>query len=86
LGRVKSRRSQELIGASAEAVKSYLQSRFRDGMSWANYGTVWHIDHIRPCASFDLTRPEQQNLCFHYTNLQPLLVAENLKKGDRVIG
>jgi len=51
-------------------------------MSWDNYGyRGWHIDHIRPCASFDLTDPEQQRECFHYTNLQPLWWQDNLRKG-----
>lgn len=53
-------------------------------MTWENYGVHgWHIDHIRPCKSFDLTDPEQQKECFHYTNLQPLWWWENLEKGGK---
>ena len=53
-------------------------------MSWDNYGTHgWHIDHIRPCASFDLSDEEQQKICFHYTNLQPLWAEDNLKKSKK---
>ena len=48
-------------------------------MAWSNYGK-WHIDHIEPCANFDLSIPEEQTACFHYTNLQPLWAEENLKK------
>ena len=48
-----------------------------------NYGTFgWHIDHIRPCSSFDLTDLEQQKQCFHYTNLQPLWWFDNIKKSS----
>ncbi len=55
-------------------------------MTWENHGRHgWHIDHIIPCAAFDLTDPEQQKKCFHYTNYQPLYTLENLKKGDRII-
>lgn len=50
-------------------------------MTWENYGFyTWHIDHIRPCASFDLSDPEQQKICFNYKNMQPLWAHENLSK------
>lgn len=55
-------------------------------MSWENYGIRgWHIDHIKPCASFDLSIIEEQKECFHYTNLQPLWWHENLAKSDKII-
>ena len=54
-------------------------------MNWENYG-VWHIDHIIPCARFDLSDPGQQKICFHYTNLQPMWGEDNLKKGARLNG
>jgi hypothetical protein len=65
--------------------KIYLQGQFRPGMTWENYGPVWHIDHIRPCASFDSTDPEQQKICFHWMNLQPLFAAENCAKKDKYV-
>lgn len=52
-------------------------------MSWDNYGRggrKWQIDHIKPCAYFDLTKPEDQRKCFHYSNLQPLWQKDNLEK------
>ena len=52
-------------------------------MTWDNYGK-WHIDHIKPCSSFDLRCPVQQLACFHYTNLQPLWAIDNLKKQDKI--
>jgi hypothetical protein len=74
-------------------VASYLEEKFVDGMTWENYGNPngdhtggWHIDHIVPCASFDLTDPEQQKECFHYTNLQPLWAFDNMSKGSNIIG
>lgn len=82
-GRVKSARTLELLGCPVPSLLSYLETKFKDGMTWENYGPVWHVDHIRPCASFDLTDPAQQRECFHYTNLQPLFALENLQKGDR---
>ena len=46
------------------------------------YKARWHIDHIKPCAKFELTNKEEQLKCFHYTNLQPLWALDNIKKGD----
>jgi hypothetical protein len=55
-------------------------------MNWDNYGFYgWHIDHIRPCASFDLSKPSEQRKCFNYTNLQPLWATENWGKRDSLI-
>lgn len=78
----KSKRTIELLGCSVEFLKQHLESQFKPGMSWDNYGK-WHIDHIKPCASFDLSKPEEQQECFHYTNLQPLWGEENLTKGSK---
>lgn len=76
----KSARTVELLGCTIEFLRSHLESQFREGMSWDNYGE-WHIDHIIPCANFDMTDPEQQKQCFHHSNLQPLWAYENYQKG-----
>lgn len=73
----------KIVGCELGFLKQYLEEKFRDGMTWANHGALWEIDHIKACARFDLTDPEQQKLCFHYTNLQPLLETENGIKSDR---
>lgn len=76
-----------LLGCSVEEFKLNLENQFLPGMSWDNWGTKgWHIDHIRPCASFDPTDLEQQKQCFHYTNLQPLWAEENLRKHSKYEG
>jgi len=74
--------SYDLTGCSWEHLKLYLERQFTDGMSWDNFGE-WHIDHIKPCCSFDLNDIEQQKICFHYTNLQPLWAIDNLKKSGK---
>lgn len=62
----------------------YLESKFEPGMSWSNYGHKgWHIDHIMPCAIFDMANPEHVRRCFHFSNLQPLWACDNLKKGSK---
>jgi len=75
----KSARTLELLGCSIEYLKTYLASKFKEGMTLENYGK-WHIDHIIPCCAFDLSIPEQQRKCFHYTNLQPLWAKANRQK------
>ena len=76
--------SLSLLGCTIEDLKSHLEKQFTKGMTWENYGK-WHIDHIKPCSSFDLTNLEQQKICFHYTNLQPLWAKDNIKKSDKII-
>jgi len=80
----KSANTMKLIGCTIEFLKQHLEKQFKQGMSWSNYGS-WHVDHIRPCASFDLSKPSEQRKCFHYTNLQPLWAKENLIKRDKLI-
>jgi hypothetical protein len=82
-GKGKSARTMQLVGCSLEFLKGYLESQFQKGMTWDNYGK-WEVDHVFPCTSFDLTKPEEQQRCFHYTNLQPLWRLENNKKGATV--
>ena len=79
----KAGRTKELLGCTIDELMLHLESQFTDGMSWENRH-LWHIDHIRPCSSFDLTDAEQQRQCFHYTNLQPLWAADNRAKSDRL--
>ena len=80
----KSNSTIKLTGCTIEFLRSHIESKFEDGMNWNNYG-VWHIDHIIPCASFNLSDPEQQKICFHYTNLQPMWGEKNIQKGSRLI-
>jgi len=83
-GGEKAEKTMELLGCSVQHVKDHLESQFTEGMTWENQGE-WHIDHIRPCASFDLTDPEEQKKCFHWTNLQPLWAQDNLRKGAKIV-
>lgn len=69
----KSARTMELVGCSAEDLKSHLERQFTPGMSWDNYGPYWEVHHIIACSEFsNLSDPIQQRECFHYTNLRPL--------------
>ena len=76
-------RTLELLGCTIDELRTFLAAEFAEGMTWENMGE-WHIDHSRPCASFNLEDPEEQKKCFHWTNLQPLWAADNLAKSDRL--
>lgn len=75
-GLTRSASTMKLIGCDTGFLRLYIEARFEPWMNWANWGE-WHIDHIIPCAEFDLTKPEQQRQCFHYTNLRPLRAEDN---------
>ena len=73
--------SFSLVGCPVGFLRSYIEGKFEKGMSWDNYG-AWHVDHIRPCASFDLSDKEQVLQCFNWRNLQPMWASENMSKGS----
>tara|TARA_R110002110_G_C13188402_1_gene694258 strand:+ start:90 stop:752 length:663 start_codon:yes stop_codon:yes gene_type:complete len=81
-GSTKSKRTMELIGCTIDELWTHLESKFTNGMTRENHGT-WHVDHIKACATFNLSDPVQQRECFNYTNLQPLWAFDNLSKGAR---
>ncbi len=87
-GGIKCKSTSSLTGCSMENLRMYLESKFKPGMSWENYGKgvgKWHIDHILPCAIFDLTNPVHQRWCFHFSNLRPLWGIENMSKGSKIL-
>lgn len=78
----KSASTQELLGCTWEEARIHIENQFTEGMCWENY-PEWEIDHIKPIASFsDLTDPEQQRQCCHYTNYQPMWAKENRSKSS----
>ena len=83
----KSEPTLKLLGIpNNDFFRNFIEEQFQEGMTWKNYGhNGWHIDHVKPCTSFDLSDPEQQKKCFHYTNLQPLWAHDNMSKGNKII-
>jgi uncharacterized membrane protein YheB (UPF0754 family) len=74
------------LGCSISALKTYLESKFQEGMAWENWSkTGWHIDHIIPLDSFNLQNREEFLKACHYTNLQPLWAEENITKGNNLL-
>ena len=74
----------KLIGCTPDELRQHLESKFEPWMNWENQGQGgWDIDHIIAMSKFDLSCPVQQHACCHYSNLQPLGHADNIKKGNK---
>ncbi len=68
-------------GCTIAELRKHIEAQWLPGMAWANHTQRgWHIDHIRPCASFDFSDLKQIRACFHYTNLRPLWAVDNMRK------
>jgi len=81
---IKALKTIELLGCPIEVARKHIESQFEDWMTWENHGE-WEIDHIIPCASYDLTKLEEQKKCFNYKNLRPLIKKDNRTKGSRIV-
>lgn len=80
LTRNKKSSTLEYLGCDINFLKQWLEFRFDENTSWDNFGSYWEIDHILPVYAFDLADEKQINICFHWTNLQPLKTSENRSK------
>ncbi len=79
----KTKRTTEYIGCSIEELKAHLEKMFTTEMSWQNYGSVWHIDHKIPCATWNFENAFENRCCWNYRNLSPMLASENQSKHDK---
>lgn len=78
---------EKLVGYTTGELKQHLENNFQKGMSWENYGQAWNIDHIIPISAFNFKRLIDRDVkkCWALSNLQPLFVKENFKKGSKLI-
>jgi len=83
-GTRKTNKTFNYIGCDKEFIKKWFEFLFEVGMSWENYGK-WHIDHIIPCSSFDLSIEENKLKCFSWKNLRPCWAIDNIKKGNKIL-
>ena len=87
-GNIKSGRTLELLGTTVEHLHEHLESQFLPGMTWDNHGQgegKWQIDHIVPCASFNLSEEEQQRQCCHWIYICLYIWwKDNQEKSDKV--
>lgn len=77
---IKEVKTIELLGINWEGYVEYLQTKLSDGMTFENFGNVWHIDHIKPLNTFDLRNLDEAKMAFHWSNTRPMFAHENLSR------
>jgi hypothetical protein len=78
----KNAKTENILGCTIEEFRSYIESKFTEGMTIENHGE-WHLDHIIPLAS---AKTEEEIIKLnHYTNFQPLWASDNFRKSDKII-
>ena len=74
----------DIIGCSNDILRKWFEYNFDSNMNWDNYGSYWHIDHIKPCSSYSLDNEDQYKECFNWKNLRPCEKRENLLKSNKI--
>ncbi len=82
-GTNKDGRTFELIGCTGAELAAHIERQFRRGMSWDNYGSKWHVDHITPLSYFDMSNPDDQRRAWNWQNLRPLWALQNITEGNK---
>jgi len=77
---------ETLVSWDINQLKSHLEKQFLPGMTWENYGTHWHVDHIIPKSAFNYETPEDVDFkrCWELNNLQPMWAKDNISKGVKI--
>ena len=76
-------RTFELIGCTGAELAAHIEKQFKRGMTWDNYGSAWHVDHITPLSYFDMSNPDDQRRAWNWQNLRPLPAIQNIKEGNK---
>ena len=82
---------KEKLGCTLEELKFFVESNFKEGMTWENRGIgldKWQLDHIIPISLTQVVDGiildnSFNNKIWHYTNLQPLWHSENARKSNK---
>jgi len=83
-GKEKKFRTTDLLGCDSEYLKKYIELQFKNEMDWNNYGIIWNIDHIYPLSKVDWNCIYETSKYCHYSNLQPMYIIDNIKKGNKI--
>lgn len=77
---VRSEQAVQDLGCPVPAFREYISGKFQPGMSWDNWGAVWELDHISPLGLFNLADSYERRSAVHFTNFQPLFLADHKVK------
>lgn len=78
-------KSRKYLGCTSKFFKDWIEFQLHGIMKFNNYGNIWHLDHVKPCASFDLSKESDIKECFNWKNIRPCLASENYSKKDKII-
>jgi hypothetical protein len=78
-------KSGKLLNCTREQIKIWLTFLMEDWMSWENFGTEWHIDHVVPVSFFNIIDSNEQKYAFHWSNLRPLRKETNISKFNKIV-
>ena len=74
------------LGTSVEEFRKWIEYQIQGThFTWENYGTMWDIDHVTPCSSFDLTLEEERFKCYNWSNMRPLSKHDNYVKSNKIL-
>jgi hypothetical protein len=73
----------DLIDCSPSFFKKWLEHQFDSQMTWGNYGSYWHVDHVIPCSLYDLKKRSEQLACFNWRNCRPLEAKRNMSDSNK---
>jgi hypothetical protein len=76
----------KLLGYGPDELMAHIERTMLAGMSWDNYGSAWHIDHILPVSRFNYQRPTDPDFkrCWALSNLRALWAVDNIRKGKKI--
>jgi hypothetical protein len=81
-GKSKRGRTFDHLPYTAEELRRHIESKFLPGMTWANRGTEWELDHVIPDYEFEYSSMDDPGFLQSWAleNLQPLWASDNAKK------
>lgn len=80
----KNNRTWKYLDCTANEFQQWIEYQLYDGMTMENYGKFWHIDHVKPCSKFDLSKETEIKECFCWKNLRPYRSEKNIQKYNKV--